>query len=88
MVMSFDTKYAIETNYDNGFVEVSSDGGQTFTKVMTVTGSKSMWVTKTINLEDHSTNSNEILIRFRFESDSSVADDGWYIDNISLFEVI
>jgi subtilisin family serine protease len=88
LVMSFDTIYSIERNYDNGFVEVSTDGGSTFAELGVVTGSVSTWQTKTYELPLTGSANDELFIRFRMESDSSISDDGWFLDNISIFEVL
>ncbi|MEO0140829.1 MAG: hypothetical protein ABIM88_04700, partial [candidate division WOR-3 bacterium] len=81
-VLTFWEWYSTETSYDSGWVEVSTNGGGTWTKVgLASKGSSGAWVQKTIDLSAYG-NRASVLIRFRFTSDGSVQYPGWYIDDV------
>jgi len=85
--LSFWEWYYTETSYDSGWVEVSTNGGGSWTKVGTASkGSSGNWVRKTIDLSAYG-NQASVLIRFRFTSDGSVQYAGWYIDDVSITSV-
>ena len=77
-----------EGTYDKAFVEASKDGGVTWN---TVWGPSSGAVAKTWQKVEVGIGSEfaveDLLIRFRFQSDGSVTYNGWYIDDISLYAV-
>lgn len=81
VTLEFDQRYAMERNYDYGYVEVSNDGGASFTTIgsytntgFTVTGAPHDWTNVT---DGHVTKSldayagQDIVLRFRFESDGA-----------------
>ena len=76
-------RYAIESNYDYGHVEWSSDGGGSWHEVATYTGTQSSWTRVEIPLPGLDAAGNA-RVRFRYTSDSNTNYDGWYIDDISL----
>ncbi len=76
-------RYAIESNYDYGHVEWSSDGGGSWHEVATYTGTQSSWSRVEIPLPGLN-GAGDARVRFRYSSDSNTSDDGWYIDDISL----
>ncbi len=79
MNLSYWCWYDIEDNYDMGFVEVSKDG-RSYTLLDTFTGSSNGWVYKEYSLKDWINES--VFIRFRYTTDSSTQDEGFYVDNI------
>jgi hypothetical protein len=76
-------RYAIESNYDYGHVEWSSDGGGSWHEVATYTGTQSSWTRVEIPLPGLE-GAGDARVRFRYSSDSNTSYDGWYIDDISL----
>lgn len=78
--LSFYTHYDIEYSWDYGLVEISTDS-LSWEMVGIYTGYQSTWTQKSINLSDYA-NAPYVQIRFRLETDSSVTEDGWYIDDI------
>ncbi len=99
-LLNFSTWYEIESGYDFGYVEVSTDGGYTWTTLASFTGtsrsggkklSKGAWtpserqVWTTAFVDLSAYTGRVILIRFRFESDYSVTYEGWYVDDIGVF---
>jgi len=85
-VLVFWQKFNFENDYDYGFVEVSRDNGSSWKKLSSYTG-KSDWERIKINLSEYQSDTN-VKIRFRIETDDSIVDDGWYIDDIIISEDI
>lgn len=96
-VLSFDTQWDIETDWDYGMVQVSTNDGTTWAPLQGVytnpgTGSfqpngqplfDGVQATWVNETMDLSAYLGEQLkIRFFFKSDGSVQKDGWYIDNV------
>ena len=82
VVLEFDHIYELESGYDYGLVEVSSDGGATWTTAASFNGYQtSTWLGESIAVPalDHA---GAARIRFRLDTDGSVTKDGWHIDNI------
>ncbi len=81
-VLTFWHRYDLETNGDYGRVEVSSDGGATWSAVLTVTGTDSSWQRERISLNTWI--GETIGLRFRLQSNASASRDGWYIDDVDI----
>ncbi|MEN8007801.1 MAG: M14 family zinc carboxypeptidase [Candidatus Krumholzibacteriota bacterium] len=79
--LSFWHKYDIESNYDYGRVQISADGGP-WTTVASYTGLALIWEQVTIDLSLYA--GQDIALRFAMETDYSVVEDGWYIDDVVL----
>jgi hypothetical protein len=101
--LTFDTLYQIEPYWDFGFVQVSTDGGYTWTSLGNgyttsdydsgahpniianlpgLTGDSEGWVTMSFDLSAY--DGQEILVAFRYMTDWSYNDPGWYIDNVDI----
>jgi hypothetical protein len=78
--LSFWHRYGIESGYDYGRVQISADGGP-WTTLGSYTGN-SGWVQASFDLSEFA--GQDISIRFVMETDYSVTDDGWYIDDVTL----
>lgn len=74
--------YSIETGWDTGFVEVSTDGGSTWNTIATYSGHNTTWNLQIFDISAYS--SANFTFRFRFKSDGSVVYPGWYIDSVSI----
>lgn len=84
VILSFYEKYSIEESYDYGYVEISDNGGASWSLPLSAsTGTQSTFTERRVDLSNYAGKSN-IRIRFRLMSDSSVTGDGWYIDDIKL----
>ena len=82
VVLEFDHIYELESGYDYGHVEVSADGGATWSTVATYNGMHgSPWLHESLVLPtlDHAASAR---IRFRIDTDWVVSEDGWHVDNI------
>jgi len=81
-VLTFWHRYDLETNADYGYVEVSSDGGNTWSAVLTVTGTDTAWQRERVTLNPWI--GQRIGLRFRLQSNGSASQDGWYIDDVEI----
>jgi len=84
ITLGFQHIYDLEDGYDYGYVEYSTDGGAGWTQANSYNG------------EDHTTwtqadipfsalnGESDARFRFRLDTDGSVAEDGWHIDDITL----
>ena len=71
--------------WDNGSVEVSKDGGSTWTMVYGPTGGVTDTAYNRVQVVlDPTYDVANFKIRFKFKSDSSVSYEGWYIDDIGI----
>ena len=84
--LRFWTWYDLESGYDYGYVEVSTDG-KTWTQVASYNGSSGGWVEEVLPITQVALG-EKVKIRFRFVSDGSVRYDGWYIDDIQFGPVV
>ncbi|RHW43527.1 PKD domain-containing protein [Neobacillus notoginsengisoli] len=82
--LAFAHWYELETNYDKGFVEISKDGGATWTQLGLFSHSTNgkNWSTVSYDLASYA--GEQVQVRFRVTSDGSVVKLGWYIDNFAV----
>ncbi|MCM1990482.1 S8 family serine peptidase [Oceanirhabdus seepicola] len=71
-----------EAGYDTAYVEISTDNGQTWEKVLEQDGIKDSWDTVAIPLSKYT--GNTVNIRFLLESDSLYTKKGWYVDDVTI----
>ena len=81
--LRFFHRYALELNWDYGYVEYSSDDGGSWHTVANYNGDLSSWQEAVFPLPalDGATDAR---VRFRFTSDGNTTRDGWHLDDISL----
>lgn len=78
--LSFWCWYNTESNYDDAFVEVSTDGR--YYRVLDIfTGSSGSWQYKEYDLSNYSGES--LFIRFRYTTDSGTLQEGFYVDDVA-----
>lgn len=82
-VLEFEDRCATEAGYDYGIVEVSSNGGGSWTEVYRCDG-RTTWQANRIALPAAVDGSAAFRLRFRLNTDGSVTRDGWAVDNIRL----
>lgn len=81
--LSFDEWFELESGYDDGFVEISTDNGGTWTPLSTRSGSSgSNYRQKTVDLAAYA--GQAIMVRFRLVSDDSYEYAGWTVDNVRI----
>lgn len=72
--------HQLETNWDYGRLEISTDGGTSWTRLASYTGSSSGWQQPLVDLSAYA--GQTVLLQFRLETDSSVVQAGWYVDDV------
>ena len=82
--LKFWTKYDIEYGYDLGYVNVSTDGGATWSTLANYTG-YSGYTQQILDLTPYA--GHNIILRFHYHTDYSVIYEGWYIDDIEIPEI-
>ncbi|KAB2897976.1 MAG: hypothetical protein F9K31_10845 [Dokdonella sp.] len=83
LVLTFDDRCATESGYDFGHVEYSSNGGSSWSALYSCNG-QSGWRSHRIDLPAGANGASAFRLRFRLQSDGSVNDDGWAVDNIRI----
>ena len=82
-----------EATYDFCIVEISADDGATWTELARYdqaadprwedfVAEPGDWRHESISLEGYS--NQEVVVRFRLESDTNLEFDGWYVDNVTI----
>ena len=81
VVVKASTWYDIEEGYDYLYAEYSTDGGDSWTKVGSLTGSGTKWQTKRWA---YKSGGKDTLFRFRYATDGGVNEAGAFLDDISI----
>ncbi|MDP3462620.1 MAG: M28 family peptidase [Bacteroidales bacterium] len=84
--LSFWAKFDLETGYDYVWLEISPDGNP-WTSLASYNGTQNSWQKLTYSLNDY-IGSELMRLRFRFESDTWVTADGFYLDDVEINQVI
>ncbi|MCF7674924.1 MAG: immune inhibitor A, partial [Akkermansiaceae bacterium] len=81
--LAFRHAHELEKSFDFGLVEISTDGGGTWspTALGTYTGSQPGFFREQLDLDAFAAASN-VKFRFRMTTDSSIVMDGWYLDDV------
>ncbi len=77
--LSFWCWYNTESNYDDAFVEVSTDGR--YYEVLDIFTGSSGWQYKEYDLSNYSEGS--LFIRFRYTTDTGTLQEGFYVDDVA-----
>jgi len=83
--LNFWHRYNTESGYDYCYVEVSSDNGSTWQTVKSFNGVMTNWTQQYLDITTYANSSSQLKIRFRLFSDGGVVADGWYVDDIKIF---
>ncbi|HOX63300.1 MAG TPA: immune inhibitor A [Verrucomicrobiota bacterium] len=85
--LGFQHRYALETGYDFGRVEVSVDGGNSWVspELAAYTGQQGTLAREQLDLSAYA-GVADFRLRFRLATDSSVVMDGWYVDDVVIAE--
>ncbi len=77
-------KYSLESGYDYGYVQVSTDSSDNadWVNITSVNGDQNEWQEAYYDLSGFA--GQQIYIRFLLETDGSIVRDGWYIDDVSI----
>lgn len=73
-------------NYDNMWVQISTDNELTWINLLKISGAEETWNPVTIDLSEYS--GNTIRIRFYFTTVDSYYNEyeGWYIDDVKIYQ--
>lgn len=86
LVLNFKASYDFEAGYDFGLVEISRDGGASWVRIDSFSGSSNGWVEKSYTLSSFlGAAATTVQVRFRVTSDYSIDRDGLKIDDIVVF---
>jgi hypothetical protein len=83
MSLTYYTYYLIESDYDYGFCEISTDGFH-FEILETYTGNSGGWQQKTFSLNSYV--GQDVYLRFRYETDIGYTQTGFFVDDIQPIE--
>jgi hypothetical protein len=85
-VLKFWQRYSFEPNNDWGVVEVSANGGASWTQLSFETGSSASWIPEKIDMSPYIGN-HQTMVRFRLTSNGAGAEsDGWHLDDFEIVE--
>jgi immune inhibitor A len=101
-VFSFASYWSIEEDWDGGYIEVSADGGATWTALPDLGGNLVQselngnnpdlnWVLTgeglgTLSFDLAAYAGQTVIVRLRYSTDAAVQEDGWWADNVSLVD--
>ncbi len=77
-------RYDTESGYDFCLVEVSVNGGESWTQVASYSGLQNYWTEVTVDLDPY-VGTDDFKVRFILDSDGWVQKDGWYVDDVHVF---
>lgn len=82
--LSFWHRYDTEDGYDFCYVEVSTDGGGSWSQLgPKYAGTIYSWEQVDLSLADY-VGTADFKLRFRLKSDTWVREDGWYVDDVMI----
>ena len=76
--------YNLEPDYDFGYIEISTDNGTSWNQLTAFNGNSGNWVHYTTPLNYPI--GTQVKIRFRLNTDYSLVYEGWYVDDIRVFD--
>jgi hypothetical protein len=82
--LTFWHRHETEAGYDMCYVEVSDDGGSTWSQVGSFDGLQNDWVEEEIDVSAWA-GTDGFLVRFTLDSDGWITGDGWYVDDVHVF---
>jgi len=83
-ILSYWQWFAMEANYDFGFLEASPDAMNWVAITSPITGTSSGWERSIVDLSPFLQPGSDLYLRFRLNSDQLVNGAGWYLDDISM----
>ncbi len=83
ITLDFWHTYTLEEGWDFGYVEYSTDGGSSWQRLATYTGSSNGWEAVHFDLPALA-HQPDVRLRFRITTDSNTTRDGWHVDDITL----
>ena len=83
VILSFYEWYQIESGFDDGVIQISTDGGESWTSLESRSGDSEGWREEQVALTEYA--GQEVRLGFLFQSDGSVTNPGWYVDDLLVF---
>jgi hypothetical protein len=80
--LSFYHKYVFETNWDFGYLLISTDGEE-WSELADFNGTQSTFTEVKFDISDYQ-GEDSVYIAFNLESDGSATRDGWHIDDFAI----
>ena len=74
--------YCFESGWDFGYLEITTDGGETWQKLKEYSGAETQWTYQELNLDEYI--GNVVQLKFALKTDDYGTAAGWYIDDLSL----
>lgn len=85
-VLRFRHRYSTEFYNDRIYIRVSDDYGKTWDQISNYSGTKSKWLDYSLDLSRYVNPTIPIFVQFALKSNGSVTKDGWYIDDVVLYD--
>lgn len=86
LYLEFNEWYFLEEGYDQGYVDISIDGGYDWFRIREgIPGSSDGWVTTVLDISQFY--GNTIKVRFYLDTGDDVANDfsGWFVDDVRIY---
>ncbi len=84
-ILKFWHWYDTESGYDTCRLEISTNGGGSWTELAKWAGYGASWQEVTVNLSAYAGRPS-VIIRWRLTSDGTVQYDGWFIDDVRILD--
>ncbi|MDZ7694228.1 MAG: T9SS type A sorting domain-containing protein [Balneolaceae bacterium] len=81
LTLQFMEWFELESGFDYGYIEISTDNGETWTTLSSRDGD-SEWRETEVNLTPYA--GEDIILLFRFTSDDENNFAGWFVDNVRI----
>jgi hypothetical protein len=81
-ILYFEQNFSFADENDQGFVEISTDGGETWQAILVNRGSSGGWLPVGLDISAYAGGDIPVQVRWRFESNESLQSYGWMFDNI------
>ncbi len=82
--LNFWNRVSLESGWDFGIVEVSSNNGTSWQQVISYTGNNLTWTQQSFDITSYVNAATQLKIRFRLTSDGNTTNQGWWVDDIKL----
>ncbi|MCA2961883.1 MAG: S8 family serine peptidase [Silvanigrellales bacterium] len=85
--LAFKHTFDLESGYDFGEVQLSTDDGKTYREVVSFTGEQFEWKVHSVRVTpflQQSGREGKILLRFQLMSDASEVRDGWRVEDVRI----
>jgi hypothetical protein len=80
--LKFFHTYDLESGWDYGYLEVTTNGSS-WSTIATYNGTLSSWTEEVFDLSPYA-GTTTFQLRFRLDTDTSVQQDGWHVDDIEI----